>query len=120
MISVTSQNVSRCAINQGASQSGVLPSKGARCPPAPPPPPPKRPSVRVTSKRTFDPKKLSGATGSVLFVLDLAHMPVGCGIWPAWWLNSALGSWPQYGEVDIVEVRCDDKQRTHARTHART
>ena len=32
---------------------------------------------------------------------DIAHMPVGCGTWPAFWL---LGpEWPKNGEIDIIE-----------------
>jgi hypothetical protein len=33
-----------------------------------------RPSVRIQSKKTYD---------SGLIVLDVAHMPFGCGTWPA-------------------------------------
>ena len=53
-----------------------------------------RKSVRLHSKATY-------ADGG-LFVLDLAHMPGGCGQWPAFWL---LGPepWPENGEVDIIE-----------------
>jgi len=36
-----------------------------------------------------------------LFVLDLNHMPVGCGTWPAWWLVGP--NWPNEGEIDIIE-----------------
>lgn len=66
-----------------------------------------RRSVRVTSADAFDPKNLSGSGpsrfGSVLTVLDLAHMPTGCGTWPAFWMDSGEGHWPQYGEIDIIE-----------------
>jgi len=34
---------------------------------------PGRPSVRLESKMTFT---------EGLFVIDLAHMPIGCGVWP--------------------------------------
>jgi Glycosyl hydrolases family 16 len=37
-----------------------------------------------------------------LFILDVHHMPAGCGIWPAWWLTNE-DHWPDYGEVDILE-----------------
>ena len=49
---------------------------------------PGRPSVRITSKAKYN---------HGLFVLDLAHMPFGCGTWPAYWL---LGpNWPNNGEI---------------------
>jgi len=66
-----------------------------------------RRSVRVSSKRAFDPKTLSGGTnesGKIMFVLDVAHMPTGCAVWPSWWMNSVLGNWPEQGEVDLIEV----------------
>lgn len=82
---------------------------------AAPPPPPRR-SVRVTSRDMYDPKNLSGSAdglGAVLAVLDLHHMPTGCGTWPAFWLNSGKGHWPQYGEIDIIEG-------VHETTHTQT
>jgi len=54
--------------------------------------PPGRPSVRITSKKTFN---------GGLFVLDLSHMPFGCGNWPAFWTCGP--NWPNYGEIDIIE-----------------
>ncbi|KAF2035926.1 hypothetical protein EK21DRAFT_53156 [Setomelanomma holmii] len=51
-----------------------------------------RPSIRLESKKTYD---------QGLIVLDLAHMPFGCGTWPAFW---TLGpNWPTGGEIDILE-----------------
>ena len=61
-----------------------------------------RKSVRVTSKAALDPKDLeleAGGSGAVLVVLDLTHMPTGCATWPAFWMDSAIGGWPQYGEI---------------------
>lgn len=37
-----------------------------------------------------------------LFVADIAHMPVGCGVWPAFWLSDT-DNWPDNGEIDILE-----------------
>lgn len=36
-----------------------------------------------------------------LFVADIAHMPVGCGVWPAFWTVGP--NWPHSGEIDIME-----------------
>jgi len=36
-----------------------------------------------------------------LFIMDLSHMPTGCGTWPAWWLVGP--NWPAGGEIDIIE-----------------
>ncbi|KAG9621066.1 glycoside hydrolase family 16 protein, partial [Aureobasidium melanogenum] len=53
---------------------------------------PGRPSVRLISDNTYT---------HGLFILDLTHMPYGCGTWPAFWL---LGpNWPANGEIDIIE-----------------
>ncbi|WOO79688.1 putative glycosidase [Vanrija pseudolonga] len=53
-----------------------------------------RNSVRISSKAVF---------GGGLFIFDLALMPWGCGVWPAIWTVGNLGTWPQSGEIDIVE-----------------
>ncbi|KAJ7084326.1 glycoside hydrolase family 16 protein [Mycena belliarum] len=55
---------------------------------------PGRKSVRITSPSAY--------ADSVL-VLDLWHMPTGCGTWPAWWTVSQKGPWPRGGEIDIIE-----------------
>jgi len=51
-----------------------------------------RDSVRISSKQTFN---------SGLFLIDAAHMPSGCGTWPAYWLVGP--NWPNNGEIDIIE-----------------
>lgn len=84
------------------------------------PPAPGRPSVRVSSKKTYT---------EGLFVADIYHMPSGlydhdddssssfssfsskdknaknksssCGLWPAFWTFGP--SWPSSGEIDILE-----------------
>ena len=53
---------------------------------------PGRQAVRLISDNTYT---------HGLFILDLNHMPWGCGTWPAYWL---LGpDWPSHGEIDIIE-----------------
>jgi hypothetical protein len=66
-----------------ASTSGVL-SPWARG----------RDSVRISTKAAY---------GDSLVILDLKHMPTGCGTWPAFWSTSRRGPWPTGGEIDIVE-----------------
>ncbi|KAK3669729.1 hypothetical protein LTR78_010412 [Recurvomyces mirabilis] len=51
-----------------------------------------RPSVRITSKKAYN---------RFLLVLDLEHMPFGCGTWPAFWTVGP--NWPNNGEIDIIE-----------------
>ncbi|KAF8264590.1 concanavalin A-like lectin/glucanase domain-containing protein [Lactarius quietus] len=53
-----------------------------------------RDSIRIS---TLD------AYRDAVFVLDLAHMPTGCGTWPAFWTLSKTGPWPNGGEIDIIE-----------------
>ncbi|OCK93757.1 glycoside hydrolase family 16 protein [Cenococcum geophilum 1.58] len=62
-----------------------------------------RPSVRLTSKKSYD---------SGLVILDLAHMPAGCGTWPAFWTVGP--NWPHNGEIDIIEGV--NEQSTNAMT----
>jgi len=51
-----------------------------------------RQSVRISTKELWN---------GGLFVMDLAHMPTGCGTWPAWWTVGP--NWPSGGEIDIIE-----------------
>ena len=51
-----------------------------------------RDSLRLSSKKVYN---------HGLIILDLEHMPYGCGTWPAFW---TLGpNWPTSGEIDIIE-----------------
>ncbi|GAA6002505.1 hypothetical protein JCM10207_001154 [Rhodosporidiobolus poonsookiae] len=52
-----------------------------------------RKSVRISTTDTVD-------IGSVV-IADFTHMPAGCATWPAWW--SFGGTWPEGGEIDILE-----------------
>jgi len=54
-----------------------------------------RDSIRISSKRAFD---------ESVVIIDLEHMPHGCGTWPAFWTLSQKGPWPTGGEIDIIEV----------------
>merc|ERR1719220_2546004 len=43
---------------------------------------------------------------SGLFIVDVEHMPTGCGTWPAFWMYGEDDDnlWPKWGEIDIIEV----------------
>lgn len=54
-----------------------------------------RGAIRVTSSKSFQ---------HALVIADIAHMPGGiCGTWPAMWMLGANKTWPDGGEIDIVE-----------------
>jgi hypothetical protein len=52
-----------------------------------------RSSARMVSEKTYT---------THVAVFDIAHMPEGCGTWPAIW-ETSTGPWPDSGEVDIIE-----------------
>jgi len=54
-----------------------------------------RKSVRISSPQKW--KK------GQLVLADIAHMPVGCGTWPAFWSIGMDRAWPAGGEIDILE-----------------
>jgi hypothetical protein len=53
-----------------------------------------RDSIRISSQNAYD---------EAVIVLDVEHMPTGCGTWPAFWTLSQTGPWPHGGEIDIIE-----------------
>jgi hypothetical protein len=53
---------------------------------------PGRQSVRLMSNKQWS---------TSVIVLDISHMPEGCGTWPAVWTVGT--DWPNNGEVDIIE-----------------
>jgi len=65
-----------------------------------------RGSVRIQSRNAYN---------AGLFVLRLSHAPVGCGVWPAFWMygEDAGHLWPTWGEFDIIEG-------VHMQEHTRT
>ncbi|KAL2849183.1 concanavalin A-like lectin/glucanase domain-containing protein [Aspergillus pseudoustus] len=64
-----------------------------------------RRSVRLSSTQTYH---------HGLFIIDLGHMPTGCGTWPAFWI---LGpNWPNGGEIDIIE-NVNDATSNHMTLH---
>lgn len=66
-----------------------------------------RESIRLEGKRAFD---------RGLFIIDLRHMPAGCGVWPAFWLTNEA-KWPDNGEIDIVEgINFQSKAKTALHT----
>jgi len=64
----------------GADHTGLYPNGG-----------PGRPSVRLTSNNNYT---------HGLFIIDLSHMPFGCGTWPAFWTFGP--SWPNNGEIGTL------------------
>lgn len=59
-------------------------------------------SSRATAEGPRDSVRLEGRTRyhRGLFVLDLRHLPTGCGVWPAFWLTDET-MWPNHGEIDV-------------------
>ncbi|CDZ96788.1 Glycoside hydrolase, family 16 [Phaffia rhodozyma] len=53
-----------------------------------------RGSVRLRSRQALE--------ENVVVLIDLDHMPYGCGAWPAFW-TTGLTNWPSLGEIDIIE-----------------
>lgn len=51
-----------------------------------------------------------------LFIIDVRHMPAGCGTWPAFWLSDEA-NWPVNGEIDMLEgVNTQSKTKTALHT----
>lgn len=45
------------------------------------------------------------------------RMPLGLGLWPAFWMLSVNNDWPMTGEIDIMEYRGDEPNDTHGTLH---
>ncbi|CAE6434589.1 unnamed protein product [Rhizoctonia solani] len=52
-----------------------------------------RNSVRIQSRKQWS---------THVEILDVRHMPQGCGSWPAYWTTNT-NNWPAAGEIDIIE-----------------
>lgn len=65
----------------------------------------KRRSLRLQSRAMYN---------SGLFIIDVHHMPTGCGTWPAFWMygEDAAHPWPEWGEYDIIETLNRDTRIT--------
>lgn len=55
---------------------------------------PGRNSVRIQSKNAY---------GAGVMIANVRAMPIGCGTWPALWSNAEDVTWPDGGEIDIIE-----------------
>lgn len=53
-----------------------------------------RDSVRISTKKQYN---------RGLFILDVAHSPYGCSVWPGYWTLGMKDTWPKAGEIDILE-----------------
>jgi hypothetical protein len=65
------------SVRVGVANTGLYPKGGKG-----------RPSIRLVGKMNYT---------KGLFVADIAHMPGGCGLWPAFWMNGP--DWPNNGEI---------------------
>jgi hypothetical protein len=57
----------------------------------------KRRSARLQTKSAWN---------YFLVAMHMTHVPVGCGVWPAFWTHShdvSRGPWPNAGELDMLE-----------------
>lgn len=54
-------------------------------------------------------------------VVTRAKVPTGKGLWPAIWMmpqdESFYGQWPKCGEIDIMEVLCDQTELAYSTIH---
>lgn len=49
-----------------------------------------------------------------------ARLPIGKGIWPAFWLlpqNNVYGGWPRSGEIDLLELLGHEPNKMHGTLH---
>ncbi|AXA52072.1 glycoside hydrolase family 16 protein [Malassezia restricta] len=71
-----------------------------------------RPSVRLHSKKTYE---------DSVIVLQVAHVPTGCAVWPAFWtVTENRPLWPKGGEIDMLENANDQYPYNLAAVHVNT
>jgi len=54
----------------------------------------KRKAIRIFTDKKYN---------EGLFIIDLDHIPEGMAVWPAIWLLGTGATWPENGEIDIIE-----------------
>lgn len=54
----------------------------------------KRKAIRIFTHKKYN---------EGLFIIDLDHIPEGKAVWPAIWLLGTGETWPENGEIDIIE-----------------
>jgi hypothetical protein len=52
-----------------------------------------RESIRLEGKNRYN---------AGLFIVNVDHVPTGCGVWPALWFTDEA-MWPNHGEIDLIE-----------------
>ncbi|GKY95819.1 hypothetical protein MPSEU_000542600 [Mayamaea pseudoterrestris] len=62
-----------------------------------------RESIRLEGIRRFN---------RGLFIIDVRHVPAGCGVWAAGWMTDET-NWPVNGEIDVIE---GINYQSHAKT----
>ncbi|KAJ9480240.1 Glycoside hydrolase [Pseudozyma hubeiensis] len=71
-----------------------------------------RNSVRITSKQSYS---------DGVYVLNVTHVPLGCATWPAFWtVTENINSWPNGGEIDIMENANDEYAANLVSVHTNT
>jgi hypothetical protein len=54
----------------------------------------RRKAIRIQTEKMFN---------GGLFIIDVDHIPAENGVWPAIWLVGVGKTWPENGEIDIIE-----------------
>lgn len=75
----------------------------------------KRYSAHIRSNQAWDPAK------SMIIAMKYHKVPVGCGVWPAFWTTNSDVVWPNGGELDMLEYPNMDANKVsfHTASHCR-